>query len=125
MLETQISMALLDIGIPMNLSGFKHIVHAVKKCMQSQNFRIRLTGEKGVYAEIAKEYAVNPIAIERNIRHAIEVAFLKGNTDSIEKYFGNISSGESGKLTNGEFIYTLAGRLLLMTNGRLKNVSVS
>jgi two-component system response regulator (stage 0 sporulation protein A) len=68
---------------------------------------------KELYPTIAQKYDTTPSRVERAIRHAIELAWDRGDLDKINKFFGYTISGEKGKPTNSEFIAIIADRLRL------------
>ena len=68
---------------------------------------------KTLYPEIAKRYTSTPSRVERAIRHAIEVAWTRGKSDSLENLFSYTISSEKGKPTNSEFIALIADRIRL------------
>ena len=72
-----------------------------------------------MYPEVAKRYATTPSRVERAIRHAIEVAWDRGDLETLQKYFGYTVSNAKGKPTNSEFIAMIADRLTLeQKNGK-------
>ena len=74
---------------------------------------------KVLYPEVARRFATTPSRVERAIRHAIEVAWDRGDLETLQKYFGYTVSNAKGKPTNSEFIAMIADRLLLeRRNGR-------
>ena len=68
---------------------------------------------KELYPAIAKKYDTTPSRVERAIRHAIELAWDRGDTEKINKFFGYTVNGEKGKPTNSEFIAIIADKLRL------------
>lgn len=74
---------------------------------------------KVLYPEIAKKYETTASRVERAIRHAIEVAWNRGNIDAIDDIFGYTISASKAKPTNSEFIAMIADKLRL--DARLKN----
>ena len=68
---------------------------------------------KVLYPEVAKRYHTTPSRVERAIRHAIEVAWDRGDLETLQKYFGYTVSNVKGKPTNSEFIAMIADRLQL------------
>ena len=74
---------------------------------------------KGLYPAVAKRFGTTPSRVERAIRHAIEVAWDRGDLETLQKYFGYTVSNTKGKPTNSEFIAMIADRLVLeQKNGR-------
>ena len=68
---------------------------------------------KVLYPQVAKTFATTPSRVERAIRHAIEVAWDRGDLETLQKYFGYTVSNAKGKPTNSEFIAMIADRLVL------------
>ena len=68
---------------------------------------------KQLYPEIARKYHTTPSRVERAIRHAIEVAWGRGQSDTVERIFGYTVSATKGKPTNSEFIAMIADKLRL------------
>jgi len=91
---------ILKIGIPAHLNGYSYIRSAIIYFMNAKN-DISITKE--IYPEVAKQYNTTSSRVERGIRHAIEVAFERGNIKLIEEIFGT-----TVKITNGVVIATIA-----------------
>jgi two-component system response regulator (stage 0 sporulation protein A) len=68
---------------------------------------------KVLYPEVARKFGTTPSRVERAIRHAIEVAWDRGDVEVLQKFFGYTVSGLKGKPTNSEFIAMIADRLYL------------
>ena len=68
---------------------------------------------KVLYPEVAQTFHTTPSRVERAIRHAIELAWERGDLDILQKYFGYTVSNSKGKPTNSEFIAMIADRLRL------------
>ena len=77
---------------------------------------------KVLYPEVAKFFGTTPSRVERAIRHAIEVAWDRGDLETLQKYFGYTVSNTKGKPTNSEFIAMIADRLTLELKRRGKKV---
>ena len=93
---------LMQIGIPANMLGFSYIVTALELIALTPDYINNIT--KGLYVEIARKCSSTPVRVERNIRHAIEAAFLKGNLEVIEKIFSSSSYSAKGAPTNSKFL---------------------
>ncbi|MBR2484270.1 MAG: sporulation initiation factor Spo0A C-terminal domain-containing protein, partial [Oscillospiraceae bacterium] len=78
-----------------------------------QNMDIINAVTKVLYPEVAKHFGTTPSRVERAIRHAIEVAWDRGDLETLQKYFGYTVSISKGKPTNSEFIAMLSDRLAL------------
>jgi len=68
---------------------------------------------KVLYPAVAKRFGTTPSRVERAIRHAIEVAWDRGDLETLQKYFGYTVSNSKGKPTNSEFVAMIADRLVL------------
>ena len=73
---------------------------------------------KVLYPEVAKRFSTTPSRVERAIRHAIEVAWDRGDLETLQKFFGYTVSNAKGKPTNSEFIAMIADRLVLEQKNR-------
>ena len=99
---------LQEVGVPVYLTGHERLVTALVLVVQNPSLRRYITSL--LYPRIAAEAGdrVTPSQVERNIRHAIDVAWDRGDLDVFQKYFGNTVSRSRGKPTNSEFISQLA-----------------
>jgi two-component system response regulator (stage 0 sporulation protein A) len=104
-----ISSILREIGVPAHIKGYQFIREAIT--MAYNDFEILSSITKVIYPAIADKYNTVPSRVERAIRHAIEIAWTRGNIDTISQLFGyTINIGRS-KPTNGEFIAMVADKL--------------
>lgn len=110
-LEDNITEILHEIGIPAHIKGYMYLRTAISKTF----FDIELLGQvtKVLYPEIAKTYNTTSSRVERALRHAIEVAWNRGNIDAIDDIFGYTVSATKAKPTNSEFIAMIADKLRL------------
>lgn len=99
-LRARIANILHDIGVKANVSGYGYIIDGVILMLQRQNYSM----VRGIYNEIGCMHDKTYASVERNIRSAIESAFKRCPVDTLEKYFKNCISWDSGKITNGEFL---------------------
>ncbi len=103
---------LRDMGIPAKIHGYSYLRDAIEMVILDTECIHAVTRE--LYPEIAKKYKViKPSRVERSMRHAIEVAWKRGNCELQEKIFGYTVSSEKGKPTNSEFISMLADYIML------------
>lgn len=106
--ENKIINILHKLGIPPNLKGYQYIKEAILIC-------INIIGEinitKDIYPVLAKKYKCSHESVERAIRHAIEVGWLRNNLEETNYLFKNIISLEKGKPTNTELIVTLSNKI--------------
>lgn len=119
-LESEITELLHEIGIPAHIKGYMYLRTAILETYLNVDFLGQIT--KVLYPEIAKKYATTASRVERAIRHAIEVAWNRGNIDAIDDIFGYTISASKAKPTNSEFIAMISDKLRL--EHRLKNKTV-
>ncbi|MBQ5972829.1 MAG: sporulation transcription factor Spo0A [Oscillospiraceae bacterium] len=110
-LLSDITQLLHDIGVPAHIKGYQYLREAILLSVRDPDIINSVT--KILYPEVAKTYRTTPSRVERAIRHAIEVAWDRGDVDEIQKIFGYTVSNVKGKPTNSEFIAMLADNLLL------------
>jgi two-component system response regulator (stage 0 sporulation protein A) len=110
-LDDNITEILHEIGIPAHIKGYMYLRTAIARTF----FNIDLLGQvtKVLYPEIAKTYNTTASRVERALRHAIEVAWNRGNIDAIDDIFGYTVSATKAKPTNSEFIAMIADKLRL------------
>ncbi len=110
-LENEITEILHEVGIPAHIKGYMYLRTAIL----STYYNIELLGQvtKVLYPDIARQYSTTASRVERAIRHAIEVAWNRGNTDAIDDIFGYTVSATKSKPTNSEFIAMIADKLRL------------
>jgi two-component system response regulator (stage 0 sporulation protein A) len=108
-LDIEVTGVLHEIGIPAHIKGYLYLREAIILVVQ----RVELLGgvTKELYPSIAKKFATTPSRVERAIRHAIEVAWSRGNVELIHKLFGHTVNSDRGKPTNSEFIAMVADKL--------------
>ncbi|CDM68603.1 Stage 0 sporulation protein A homolog [Clostridium bornimense] len=112
-LETEITSIIHEIGVPAHIKGYMYLREAIS--MVVNNVELLSAVTKELYPSIAKKYNTTASRVERAIRHAIEVAWSRGQIDTINKLFGYTINNGKGKPTNSEFIAMIADKL------RLKN----
>lgn len=112
-LETEITSIIHEIGVPAHIKGYMYLREAITMVVNDMELLSAVTKE--LYPSIAKKYNTTASRVERDIRHAIEVAWGRGQVDAINKLFGYTVHNEKGKPTNSEFIAIIADKL------RLKN----
>ncbi len=110
-LEIDITNILLEIGIPAHIKGYQYIREGIMMAFYDRNMLHYIT--KFLYPSIAKKYHTTSSSVERTIRHAIEVAWRRGDIDTLEEVFGNTISAGKGKPTNSEFMALLTDKLRL------------
>ena len=110
-LEVDVTNLLLEIGIPAHIKGYQYIREGIMFAFYDKNMLHFIT--KCLYPAIAKKYNTTSSSVERTIRHAIEVAFRRGNKEMLEEIFINTVNAKKNKPTNSEFIALLADKLRL------------
>ncbi|SDC00732.1 two-component system, response regulator, stage 0 sporulation protein A [Pelagirhabdus alkalitolerans] len=110
-LEASITNIIHEVGVPAHIKGYMYLREAITMIFND----IELLGSitKVLYPDIAKKYNTTSSRVERAIRHAIEVAWNRGNIDSISDLFGYTISNTKAKPTNSEFIAMVADHLRL------------
>ena len=110
-LEKDVTEILHEIGIPAHIKGYLYLRTAILETYENIDFLGQIT--KVLYPEIARVYATTSSRVERAIRHAIEVAWNRGNVDAIDEIFGYTISASKAKPTNSEFIAMISDKLRL------------
>lgn len=108
-LENEITSILHDVGIPAHIKGYNYLREAILRVYNNQDYLGQIT--KTLYPDIAKKFYSTSTRVERAIRHAIEVAWNRGNVDSIDNIFGYTISADKAKPTNSEFIAMISDKL--------------
>jgi len=110
-LEKQVTEIIHEIGIPAHIKGYQYLREAIILTIGDMDIINAVT--KVLYPAVAKRFNTTPSRVERAIRHAIEVAWDRGDVETLQKFFGYTVSGIKGKPTNSEFIAMIADRLSL------------
>lgn len=100
-----------EIGVPAHIKGYLYLRTAILMAVDNMDILNAVT--KQLYPDIAKEHGTTDTRVERAIRHAIEVAWERGNIDMIHDLFGYTIQADKGKPTNSEFIALMADRIRL------------
>ena len=106
-LEQEIATLLLEFGVPVHIKGHRYLTDAILLVCQEQDFSTQPGITKVVYPEIAKRNNTTASRVERAIRHAIEVAWSRGNMECIRTILGFIVNQNIPKPTNSEYIYLI------------------
>ncbi|MBQ4036707.1 MAG: sporulation transcription factor Spo0A [Clostridia bacterium] len=114
-LEAQVTRIIHQVGIPAHIKGYQYLRFAIMMVVKDN----RIIGEvtKTLYPGVAKEFHTTSSRVERAIRHAIEVAWDRGDVDMLNSYFGYTVQTSKGKPTNSEFIAMIADNLRLKMRG--------
>ena len=110
-LEGMVTAIIHEIGVPAHIKGYQYLREAIMIAVEDMEVINAVT--KVLYPEVAKRFATTPSRVERAIRHAIEVAWDRGDLETLQKYFGYTVNSAKGKPTNSEFIAMIADRLSL------------
>jgi two-component system response regulator (stage 0 sporulation protein A) len=108
-LDVEVTKIIHEIGIPAHIKGYLYLREAILMVVNRVDLLSGVTKE--LYPAIAVKYKTTPSRVERAIRHAIEVAWARGNVDMINGIFGHTVNRERGKPTNSEFIAMVADKL--------------
>lgn len=110
-LDTEITAILHEVGVPAHIKGYLYLREAIT--IVYNNVEVLGSITKVLYPEIAATYGTTSSRVERAIRHAIEIAWVRGNVDAISDIFSYTISYTKSKPTNSEFIAMIADRLRL------------
>ncbi len=110
-IETQVTQIIHQIGVPAHIKGYQYLRTAILLTIKDSDIINSVT--KVLYPSVAKKYATTTSRVERAIRHAIEVAWDRGDVDTLNSYFGYTIQNNRGKPTNSEFIAMIADNLRL------------
>lgn len=110
-LRVQVTEILHEIGVPAHIKGYHYLRDSI--IMAIENPEIINAVTKQLYPSVAKQYNTTSSRVERAIRHAIEVAWDRGDVDVLNSYFGYTIHNGRGKPTNSEFIAMIADKLCL------------
>ncbi len=110
-IETQVTQIIHQIGVPAHIKGYQYLRTAILLTIKDSDIINSVT--KILYPSVAKKYSTTTSRVERAIRHAIEVAWDRGDVDTLNSYFGYTIQNNRGKPTNSEFIAMIADNLRL------------
>ena len=110
-IETQVTKIIHQIGVPAHIKGYQYLRCAI--IMTIEDAEVINSVTKVLYPTVAKRFKTTTSRVERAIRHAIEVAFDRGDVDTLNSYFGYTIQNSRGKPTNSEFIAMIADNLRL------------
>ena len=118
-METKVTGIIHKVGVPAHIKGYQYLRTAIIKSIINSEIINSVTKE--LYPQVAKEYNTTPARVERAIRHAIEVAWMRGDADVLQNIFGYTVQSNKGKPTNSEFIAMISDRLRLQNQSILGN----
>ena len=110
-IESQVTQIIDQIGVPAHIKGYQYLRTAILMTISDSDIINSVT--KILYPSVAKKYSTTTSRVERAIRHAIEVAWDRGDVDTLNSYFGYTIQNNRGKPTNSEFIAMIADNLRL------------
>ena len=110
-LEALVTNVIHEVGVPAHIKGYQYLREAIIMVVNDIDVINQIT--KSLYPKIADKFTTTPSRVERAIRHAIEVAWGRGQQDVVENIFGYTISASKGKPTNSEFIAMIADKLRL------------
>ena len=110
-MEAQVTKIIHQIGVPAHIKGYQYLRCAILMAIDDEEIINSVT--KVLYPSVAKKYQTTTSRVERAIRHAIEVAWDRGDVDTLNSYFGYTIQNNRGKPTNSEFIAMIADNLRL------------
>ena len=110
-LEMRVTSIIHDIGVPAHIKGYQYLREAIIMTVNDMDTINAIT--KALYPTVAKRYKTTSSRVERAIRHAIEVAWDRGDVEVLNGFFGYTVSNIKGKPTNSEFISMIADRIRL------------
>ena len=110
-IESQVTKIIHQIGVPAHIKGYQYLRTAILLTVNDSDIINSVT--KVLYPSVAKKYQTTTSRVERAIRHAIEVAWDRGDVDTLNSYFGYTIQNNRGKPTNSEFIAMIADNLRL------------
>ena len=110
-IETMVTGIIHEIGVPAHIKGYQYLREAIIIAVNDMDVINAIT--KVLYPQVAKAFGTTPSRVERAIRHAIEVAWDRGDLDTLQRFFGYTVSNTKGKPTNSEFIALIADKLQL------------
>lgn len=116
-IEIKVTQILHEIGVPAHIKGYHYLRDSIIMSVEKPEIINAVT--KQLYPSVAKKYETTSSRVERAIRHAIEVAWDRGDIDVLNSYFGYTIHNDRGKPTNSEFIAMISDRLRL----QIKNAS--
>ena len=110
-MESQVTKIIHQIGVPAHIKGYQYLRTAILMTIEDSDIINSVT--KILYPTVAKKYNTTTSRVERAIRHAIEVAWDRGDVDTLNSFFGYTIQNSRGKPTNSEFIAMIADNLRL------------
>ena len=110
-LEIIVTDIIHQIGVPAHIKGYHYLREAIMASVNDKEMLESVT--KLLYPAVAKKFSTTPSRVERAIRHAIEIAWDRGDIDTLNSFFGYTVNTGKGKPTNSEFIALIADKISL------------
>lgn len=115
-LEADVTAIIHEVGVPAHIKGYQYVREAIVLTIKDVSMIHAVT--KVLYPTVARRHNTTPSCVERAIRHAIEVAWNRGDLDALQRLFGYTVSNTRGKPTNSEFIAMIADQLSIRSKAR-------
>ncbi|MBQ7870816.1 MAG: sporulation transcription factor Spo0A [Oscillospiraceae bacterium] len=109
--EAMVTAMIHEIGVPAHIKGYQYLREAILIAVNDMEVINAIT--KVLYPQVARTFSTTPSRVERAIRHAIEVAWDRGDLETLQRFFGYTVSNAKGKPTNSEFIALIADKMQL------------
>ena len=116
-LEREVTAIIHDIGVPAHIKGYQYLREAIIYTVNDMDAINAVT--KVLYPAVARKFGTTASRVERAIRHAIEVAWDRGDLETLQKYFGYTVNSAKGKPTNSEFVAMISDRIALEQKTRM------
>lgn len=110
-LERYITTIMLDIGVPAHLKGYHYLREAI--LLSGRDMEVVSSVTKLLYPTVARHFRTTDQKVERAIRNAIEVSWIRGNDETFEELFGYSASSGKTRPTNSEYIARIADKVRL------------
>ena len=120
--EAMVTSMIHEIGVPAHIKGYQYLREAIMMAVEDMDVINAIT--KVLYPQVAKTFQTTSSRVERAIRHAIEVAWDRGDIETLQRFFGYTVSNTKGKPTNSEFIALIADKLQLQIKN-MQSVQIS
>ncbi|MDD6270328.1 MAG: sporulation transcription factor Spo0A [Oscillospiraceae bacterium] len=114
-LEIVVTEIIHQLGVPAHIKGYQYLRTAILMAIDDSELLESIT--KLLYPTVAKKYETTSSRVERAIRHAIEIAWDRGNIETLNSFFGYTVNTCKGKPTNSEFIALITDKLRLQYRG--------
>ena len=115
-LERLVTPIIHELGMPAHIKGYQYVREAIVLTIKDVSMIHAVT--KVLYPTVARRHNTTPSCVERAIRHAIEVAWNRGDLDALQRLFGYTVSNTRGKPTNSEFIAMIADQLSIRSKAK-------